>query len=75
MNALGGFVIRLLRDLVQMPLVFIEQVIVPNPISAVLIAAGTAFVLAAVGAFGYVVLGALGVPLPSPGRGPSESAK
>jgi len=46
-----------------------------DPISAILIAVGSLFVLAAVGAFGYAVLGALGVPLPNIGRGPSEIIK
>ncbi|TQQ80941.1 hypothetical protein EGH24_07235 [Halonotius terrestris] len=73
MNAFGGFIIRLLSDLIEMPLIFIEQVIGPNPISIVLIGVGSVFVLASVAVFAYVVLGALGVPLPSPGRGPGET--
>lgn len=72
MNAFGGFIVRLLSDLIRMPLIFIEQVIGTNPISALLIAVGSVFVLASVAVFGYVLLGALGIPLPSPGRGLGE---
>jgi len=72
MNAFGGFILRLLGNLIEMPVVFVEQVINGDPISAILIAFGSLFVLGAVGGFGYVLLGALGVPLPNVGRGPSE---
>jgi len=72
MNAFGGFILRLLGNLIEMPVVFVEQVINGDPISALLIAFGSLFVLGAVGGFGYVLLGALGVPLPNVGRGPSE---
>lgn len=72
MNAFGGFILRLLSNLIEMPVVFVEQVINGDPITAVLIAFGSLFVLGAVGAFGYAVLGALGIPLPNLGRGPSE---
>jgi len=73
MNAIGGFIVRLLSNLIEMPQAIITQVVGTNPASALLVAVGTVFVLGAVGVFGYVLLGALGVPLPSPGRGPSES--
>ena len=73
MNAFGGFVLRLLGNLIEMPVVFVEQVINGDPIAAILIAFGSLFVLGAVGGFGYVVAGALGIPLPNLGRGPSES--
>jgi hypothetical protein len=72
MNAFGGFILRLLGNLIEMPVVFVEQVINGDPIAAILIAFGSLFVLGAVGAFGYVVLGALGVPLPHLGQEPSE---
>jgi hypothetical protein len=72
MNAFGGFIMRLLGNLIEMPVVFVEEVINGDPIAAILIAFGSLFVLGAVGAFGYVVLGALGVPLPNLGRGSSE---
>ena len=72
MNAFGGFVIRLLSNLIEMPQVFVTKVIGANPASALLIAVGTVFTLGAVGALGYAVLGAIGLPLPSLGRGPSE---
>jgi len=75
MNAFGGFILRLLSNLIEMPVVFVTQVINGDPISAILIAVGSLFVLGAVGAFGYAVLGALGVPLPNIGRGPSEIIK
>jgi len=75
MNAFGGFILRLLSNLIEMPVVFVTQVINGDPISAILIAVGSLFVLGAVGVFGYAVLGALGVPLPNIGRGPSELIK
>ena len=73
MNAFVGVVIRLLSNLIEMPQVFVTKVIGANPVSALLIGVGTAFVLAAVGAFGYAVLGALGISRPSLGRGPTEN--
>ena len=75
MNAFGGFILRLLSNLIEMPIVFVEQVINGDPISAIMIAVGSLFVLGAVGGFGYAVLGALGVPLPNLGRGQSESVE
>ena len=75
MNAFGGFILRLLSNLIEMPIVFVEQVINGDPISAILIAVGSLFVLGAVGGFGYAVLGALGVPLPNLGRGQSASVE
>lgn len=73
MYGVSDFVVDLLISLIRMPEIFITEVIGANPVSALLIAVGSVFVLGAVGVFGYVVLGALGVPLPSPGRGPSEN--
>lgn len=75
MNAFGGFILRLLSNLIEMPVVFVEQVINGDPIAAILIAFGSVFVLGAVGGFGYVLAGALGIPLPNLGRGPSEPAE
>ncbi len=71
MNAFIDFIVRLLVDAVQMP-GLIGEVALRSPLSAVLVATGTVFILGAVGALGYRALGALGVPVPKPGRGPNK---
>ena len=71
MNAFVDFIIRLLVDAVQMP-GMLGEVALRSPLSAVIVATGTAFILGAVGVLGYSVLGALGIPLPNLGRGPNE---
>lgn len=72
MSAFIDFLVRLLGDLFRMPLIFIEQVLLPNPISFVIVGVGTIFILLSVGAMAYFALGALGVSLPHIGRGPGR---
>lgn len=71
MNAFIDFIVRLLFDAVQMP-GLLGEVALRSPLSAIIVATGTVFILLSVGVFGYSVLGALGVPLPNLGRGPTE---
>lgn len=70
MNALVDVVVRLLGDLLVMPQIFLREVVLTDPISAILVAFGTLFVGGAVGVFGYVVLGAFATALPQIGRAP-----
>ncbi len=72
MIAIFDFVVRLLGDLVLMPQIFIENVVLSDPISALLVVFGSLFIAGASAVFGYVVAGALGIPLPKPGSGTSE---
>jgi hypothetical protein len=71
MNALVDFVVRLFGDAIQMPGLF-GEVALADPLSPLIIAVGTVFVVTAVAAMAYPLLGALGVPLPSLGSGPNE---
>lgn len=71
MNAFIQFIVRLLTDAVTMP-GLLGEVALRSPLSAIIVATGTVFILLSVGVFGYSVLGALGVPLPNLGRGPNE---
>lgn len=72
MQSLGSFVARLLSDLIEMPLIMIQYVLTNDPLSAISVLFGTLFIVGASAVFGYVVLGALGVPLPNVGRGTSD---
>jgi len=72
MNAFVDFVVRLLRDAIQMPLAFFDLLAVSDPITAVIWAVGTVFMLVSIGVMGYLTVGALGIPLPHVGRGPDE---
>ena len=71
MNAFIDFIVRLLTDAVQMP-GMLGEVALRSPLSAIIVATGTVFILGAVGVLGYSALGALGIPLPNLGRGPNE---
>jgi len=71
MNALVDFVVRLLGDAIQMPGLF-GEVALADPLSTLIMAVGTVFVVTAVAAMGYPLLGALGIPLPRLGRGPDD---
>ncbi|MFD1641230.1 hypothetical protein [Halohasta litorea] len=71
MNAFIDFTVRLLTDAIQMP-GLIGEVALRSPLSAVIVATGTAFILLSVGVLGYSALGALGIPLPNLGSGPNE---
>lgn len=71
MNAFIDFIVRLLTDALAMP-GLLGEVALRSPLSAIIVATGTVFILLSVGVFGYSVLGALGVPLPNLGRGPNE---
>ena len=71
MNAFVDFIVRLLTDAVQMP-GMIGEVALRTPLSAIIIATGTVFILLSVGVLGYSALGALGIPLPNLGRGPND---
>lgn len=71
MNAFVDFIVRLLTDAVQMP-GMLGEVALRSPLSAIIVATGTVFILGAVGVLGYSALGALGIPLPNLGRGPNE---
>ena len=71
MNAFVDFIVRLLTDAVQMP-GMLGEVALRSPLSAIIVATGTVFILGAVGVLGYSALGALGIPLPNLGRGPDE---
>lgn len=72
MNAFIDFVVRLFDDAIQMPLIFLELITSTDPLSAVIWAIGTVFMLVSVGVMGYFAVGALGIRLPHLGRGPSE---
>ncbi|MEA1931560.1 MAG: hypothetical protein U9O06_08425 [Euryarchaeota archaeon] len=71
MNAFIDFIVRLLTDAIQMPSL-IGEVALRSPLSAVIVATGTVFILLSVGVLGYSALGALGIPLPNLGSGPNE---
>jgi len=71
MNAFIDFIVRLLVDAVQMP-GLLGEVALRSPLSTIIVATGTVFILLSVGALGYSALGALGIPLPNLGRGPNE---
>jgi hypothetical protein len=71
MNAFIDFIVRLLTDAIQMP-GLLGEVALRSPLSAIIVATGTVFILLSVGALGYSALGALGIPLPNLGRGPNE---
>ena len=71
MNAFVDFIARLLVEAVQMP-GLLGEVALRSPLSAAIVATGTVFILVSVGALGYSVAGALGIPLPHLGRGPGE---
>ncbi len=69
MSVLVDFVVRLLTDLIVMPQIFIEDIFLSDPLSAIIIIFGSLFIGVASAVLGYAVLGALGVPLPRLGRG------
>lgn len=69
MNAFVDFIVRLLIDAVQMP-VQLTEVALRDPLSTIIVAVGTVFILVSVGVLGYAALGALGLPLPNLGSGP-----
>lgn len=71
MNALFDFIVRLFGDAIQMPGLF-GEVALADPLSPFIIAVGTVFVVTAVAAMVYPLIGALGIPLPRLGRGPSD---
>jgi len=71
MNAFVDFVVRLLGDALQMP-ILLGEVALRDPLSTIIVAVGSVFIGVAVGVFGYALLGALGIPLPHPGSGPSD---
>lgn len=71
MNAFVEFIVRLLGDALQMP-VLLGEVALRDPLSTISVATGTVFIMAAVGVFGYALLGALGVPLPNLTRGSTD---
>jgi len=71
MNAFVDFVVRLLSDVIQMP-ILLGRVALHDPLSTIIVATGSVFIGVAVGVFGYALLGALGIPLPHPGSGPGE---
>ncbi len=68
MNAFVEFVLRLLGDVLQMP-ILLGEVALRDPLSTIIVAVGTVFITAAVGVFGYALAGALGIPLPNLGSG------
>lgn len=69
MDAFASFVVRLLSDMREMPVIFVKEVVTNDPLSAISVLFGTIFIATASAVFGYVVLGALGIPLPNVGRG------
>ena len=71
MNAFVDFIVRLLGDALQMP-VLLGEVALREPLATIIVAVGTVFIAAAVGVFGYVLAGALGIPLPNLGSGPNK---
>jgi len=74
MNAFVDFVVRLLGDVILMPILLGRVVRDGDPmlLSAIIVAVGTVFITAAVAVFGYALLGALGIPLPKLGSGPGK---
>ena len=72
MNAFLDFVVRLFDDAIEMPLIFLELLMSTDPLTAVVWAVGTVFMMASIGIMGYFVVGALGIPLPHLNRGPGE---
>ncbi|MGM0604297.1 MAG: hypothetical protein ACQETB_01355 [Halobacteriota archaeon] len=77
MSAVIDFLTRLVSDAIEMPQIFVEDVLLADPLNAINVLFGSVFIGLAVIAFGYVVVGALiqsigGGGLPSPGRGPAE---
>ncbi|MFO7834768.1 MAG: hypothetical protein R6V31_12170 [Halohasta sp.] len=71
MNVFIDFIVRLLVDAVQMP-GMLGEVALRSPLSTIIVATGTLFILGAVGVLGYSALGALGIPLPNLGSGPGK---
>ncbi len=71
MNAFVDFIVRLLGDALQMP-VLLGEVALRDPLSTIIVAVGTVFITAAVAVFGYALAGALGIPLPNLGSGPGK---
>jgi len=71
MNAFVDFIVRLLGDALQMP-VLLGEVALREPLATIIVAVGTVFIAAAVGVFGYALAGALGIPLPNLGSGPNK---
>jgi hypothetical protein len=48
------------------------EVALRDPLSTIIVAVGTVFILLSVGVLGYAALGALGLPLPNLGSGPNK---
>lgn len=71
MNAFLDFIVRLFGEALLMP-ELLGEVALRSPLSTVIVATGTVFILLSVGVLGYSALGALGIPLPNLGRGPNE---
>ncbi len=71
MNAFVDFIVRLLGDALQMP-ILLGEVALRDPLSTIIVATGTVFITVAVAVFGYALLGALGIPLPNLASGPGE---
>jgi len=55
MNAFVDFIVRLLGDALQMP-VLLGEVALREPLATIIVAVGTVFIAAAVGVFGEVAL-------------------
>jgi len=73
---MANIVVELLGSMVELTLSFLDIALM-SPLQFVLLVVGGGLTLLSVGAFGYLVLGAvlepLGLSLPSPGRrGPPE---
>ncbi len=71
-----AFVSRLVSDLIEMPRIFVQDVMLSDPLSAISVLFGSLFVGVAVLVFGYVVVGSLiqsltggGLPAIGSGRG------
>ncbi|ELZ79516.1 hypothetical protein KU306_02835 [Haloferax larsenii] len=62
MATLTDFIVALLQSVVEL-LVNFSSVALNDPLSPILVVFGNLFILAAVGALAYVVLGALGAEL------------
>lgn len=73
MPTVTELLVRLLESVVELP-IKIAEVALASPLSFVSVLVGSLFVLASMGLFGYVLVGALaeliGVQIPVPGRGP-----
>ncbi len=72
-----AFVSRLVSDLIEMPRIFVQDVMLSDPLSAISVLFGSLFVGIAVVGFGYLVVGALiqlltGGGLPAIGSGRVE---